>query len=207
MEVDFGRILSWTVLVVLSGAAVGFFWWDRIESQEKRALERQEPAMSEIGEQELGADSEARLVAMGNPEPTDRPTRSRHRRPARREPGDPSSDPSAVNSSTRDARQTPQARQEPDDEELAAARERVDIVMYMVETCPYCRRARAYLTEHNISYVEMNVADDLSAQSEMRRINPRGSVPTFTIDGAVMVGFNGTELHRAIERAARKRLQ
>ena len=62
-----------------------------------------------------------------------------------------------------------------------------------------------YLLEKGISFVERDVANDQSAQQRLQQLNPRGGIPTFEIDGQVLVGFSPAGLQSAIDRAARER--
>lgn len=94
----------------------------------------------------------------------------------------------------------------PQSPELMAARQRVQVTMYSTSWCGYCRRARAYMDEHGIRYEDHDIERDRAAASRMERINPRGGVPTFDIDGEPMVGFNEMGLESAIDRAAARRM-
>lgn len=105
----------------------------------------------------------------------------------------------------RDRRRHRMILKERRERDLAAARRSVVVTMYAASWCPSCRRARRYLREKGISYVERDVANDRSAQQRLRQLNPRGSIPTFEIEGQVFVGFNPAGLQSAIDRAARER--
>lgn len=84
------------------------------------------------------------------------------------------------------------------------------IVFYGLSTCPYCRRAKQYMEEHNITfeliYVDMLKGDERSEMVEkVREYNPALSFPTIVIFGGsnkftVYVGF--TEEARAAVDAA-----
>jgi len=41
------------------------------------------------------------------------------------------------------------------------------LVIYSTPTCPYCKRAKEYLSRKGISYSEYNVAADREAAREM----------------------------------------
>jgi hypothetical protein len=43
--------------------------------------------------------------------------------------------------------------------------------------------------------------------AELRRLNPRKSIPTFQIDGTVLVGFSAGSVESAIRRAAEARVR
>lgn len=94
----------------------------------------------------------------------------------------------------------------PDKWELAAAKRRVAITMYATKWCGVCRQARTYMKKEGISFTERDVEASQTASRRHREINPRGTVPTFDIDGQVLIGFNQARFEDALSRAARSRL-
>lgn len=81
----------------------------------------------------------------------------------------------------------------------------VSITMYMTHWCPACTNATRWLRSQKISYREVNVDRDKAGASELRRHNPRGSIPTFNIDGRILVGFSSAALTTAIATARQRR--
>ena len=106
---------------------------------------------------------------------------------------------------------TPSARRpstpsEPTAYEISAARRRVPVVMYSTAWCGVCKRARKYFQEAGISFTEHDVDEDAAARAEYLRLNSRGSVPTIKIGDEVIVGFSAQAVDRALNAAARSRL-
>ena len=64
------------------------------------------------------------------------------------------------------------------------------VVVYSTPTCPYCKRAKDYLSRKDIPFVDHNVAQDRDAAKEMIQKSGQMGVPVITIDGEVTVGFN-----------------
>ncbi len=95
---------------------------------------------------------------------------------------------------------------EPADWEIATARRRVPVVMYSTAWCGVCKRARAYLVEKRIEFEEHDVDQNAAAREEYLRLNPRRSVPTIKIGDEVVVGFSPAAVERALDAAARARL-
>lgn len=91
--------------------------------------------------------------------------------------------------------------------ELRVARGRVAITMYSTSWCGVCKRARKYMQDKGIGFVEHDVDENPGARAEYQRLNPRQSVPTIQIDDEVLVGFAPQNLEAAIDRAAAKRSQ
>ena len=64
------------------------------------------------------------------------------------------------------------------------------VVVYSTPTCPYCKRAKDYLSQKGIKFVNHNVAEDRDAAKEMIKKSGQMGVPVIIIDGEVVVGFN-----------------
>ncbi len=68
------------------------------------------------------------------------------------------------------------------------------VVIYSTPTWPHCKRAKEYLSQKGIPYVEYNVAADRDKAKEMIQKSKQMSVPVITIDDEVVVGFNQSQL-------------
>jgi glutaredoxin len=74
-----------------------------------------------------------------------------------------------------------------------------DVVMYCTSWCPACRRARAYLEEHNIEYVEVNISTDRASAARVRGwADGNETTPTFDIKGTIIVNFDRAKLDQAL---------
>lgn len=73
------------------------------------------------------------------------------------------------------------------------------IVMYCSSWCPDCRRARAWLEQRQLAYVEVDVNAVPAAARQVRQwANGNLTTPTFDIDGAIVVDFDRRELERLL---------
>ena len=68
------------------------------------------------------------------------------------------------------------------------------VTIYSTPTCPYCKRAKDYLSRKGIDYVDYNVAEDRSKAQEMIQKSGQMGVPVIIVDGEVIVGFNQNRL-------------
>lgn len=93
----------------------------------------------------------------------------------------------------------------PSARDIEQAKQQVLVEMYSTTWCGACRKARSYLRARNIRYVEHDVETSSSARRKFRKLNPRGGVPTFEVDGQVLVGFSSRGIEQARERAAHRR--
>ena len=72
------------------------------------------------------------------------------------------------------------------------------VVVYSTPTCPYCKRAKDYLSHKGITYTDINVAQDREKANEMIQKSGQMGVPVITIDNEVVVGFNQTLLDKLL---------
>lgn len=82
---------------------------------------------------------------------------------------------------------------------------RIEVVMFMTDWCPHCRRARRWLTRRQYTFIELDVERNQRAAEVLQTLNPRGSVPMFDVEGQVLIGFDPYLLHAAIQRAVERR--
>ena len=66
--------------------------------------------------------------------------------------------------------------------------------VYSTPTCPYCTMVKEFLSENNINYEDLNVAEDRQAAEEMVRKTNQMGVPVTIIDKdgqeEVIIGFD-----------------
>lgn len=64
-----------------------------------------------------------------------------------------------------------------------------NITIYSTPTCPYCVMAKEYFKNKEVSFTDLNVAEDQKAVEEMIQKSGQMGVPVIDIDGKVIVGF------------------
>ncbi len=69
-----------------------------------------------------------------------------------------------------------------------------EVKIFTTPTCSFCVMAKDFLRAKGVSFVEMNIADDVDARQEMMELTGQSGVPVISIDGDVVVGFNRTML-------------
>ena len=74
------------------------------------------------------------------------------------------------------------------------------MVIYSTPTCPYCKRAKGYLSQKGIPYTDINVAENRDAAKEMIQKSGQMAVPVIIINGEVVVGFNQTLLDKVLSQ-------
>jgi len=75
----------------------------------------------------------------------------------------------------------------------------MDIHLYALSTCPYCRMTKRYLDDHGITY-EMTEVDKLEGDEKkqaierVKQLSGGTSFPVLVADNQVVVGFNKTKI-------------
>ncbi len=72
------------------------------------------------------------------------------------------------------------------------------VTIYTTPTCVYCKMAKAFFAQHNVSYNEKNVATDLAAREEMVNKSHQLGVPVIDVDNSIVVGFDQRTLEQLL---------
>lgn len=73
------------------------------------------------------------------------------------------------------------------------------IKIYSTPTCPWCKKAKAYLTEKSIAFESVDVSSDETAQKEMIEKSGQMGVPVLDIDGKIVVGFDKEKIDELLQ--------
>ena len=76
----------------------------------------------------------------------------------------------------------------------------MSVIIYSTPTCGYCNIAKDYFRKNNINYQDYNVAVDIKKAEEMVKKSGQMGVPVIDINGKIIVGFNQSEIEKAIHR-------
>jgi glutaredoxin 3 len=72
------------------------------------------------------------------------------------------------------------------------------VAIYSTPTCHFCGMTKEFFKEHNVEYVEHNVAADVEKRKEMIEKSGQMGVPVITIGENVIVGYDEEELRRLL---------
>ena len=73
----------------------------------------------------------------------------------------------------------------------------MDVVIYTNVGCSACKQAKEFFKQHQVSYVEKNIADDPAARDELIGLGFR-AVPVIRVGGETMLGFSAPKLRRML---------
>lgn len=72
------------------------------------------------------------------------------------------------------------------------------VKIYSTPTCMYCKMAKDFFRKSGIAYEEVDVAENMDARKEMVEKSHQLGVPVIDVDGEIFVGFNRSELAKAL---------
>lgn len=72
------------------------------------------------------------------------------------------------------------------------------VKVYSTPVCPWCVKAKEFLTAHRIPFEEVNVAVDKKAAQEMIDKSGQMGVPVIEVDSEIIVGFDRERLSKAL---------
>lgn len=81
---------------------------------------------------------------------------------------------------------------------LASASQSISIEMYSATWCQACQAAHRWMDHEHIAYHVIDVDRQTDALAQLSMLNPRRTLPTFDVDGQVLVGFDQIALTSAI---------
>lgn len=64
------------------------------------------------------------------------------------------------------------------------------VTIYSTQNCKYCKDAKVFFDENNISYVSLDVGTDPEAKADMVEKSNQMGVPVIIIGDDIVVGFN-----------------
>lgn len=73
------------------------------------------------------------------------------------------------------------------------------VTIYSTPTCVYCRLAKQFFAENNISFAEIDVAEDSLAAQKMIKLSGQSGVPVIDVDGKIIVGFDKPALKKLLK--------
>ncbi|MBN2084011.1 MAG: glutaredoxin family protein [Anaerolineales bacterium] len=79
----------------------------------------------------------------------------------------------------------------PQNEKTGSSEPKAEVILYCTQWCPGCRSARAFLKEHNIKYVDVDISKDREAAARVRGwADGNETTPTIDIGGEIVVDWD-----------------
>lgn len=74
----------------------------------------------------------------------------------------------------------------------------MSVKVFSTPSCPWCTRAKDYLSSKGVEYTDVDVSVDRNAATEMIQKSGQRGVPVLDINGNIIVGFNQPEIDRLL---------
>ena len=72
------------------------------------------------------------------------------------------------------------------------------VVVYSTPACPYCTMAKNYLSDNNVKFKDLNVAQNPGWAREMIQKSGQQGVPVIDYNGQIIIGFDRKRLEKLI---------
>ena len=73
------------------------------------------------------------------------------------------------------------------------------IIVFSTPSCGWLRKLKSYLREKGFRYRDVDISKDVKAADDLVRKTGQTGVPVTLINGRPIVGFNKTEIDRALK--------
>ncbi|MBW2985649.1 glutathione S-transferase N-terminal domain-containing protein [Candidatus Woesearchaeota archaeon] len=73
------------------------------------------------------------------------------------------------------------------------------VKVYSTPTCPWCTKAKEFLTKNNVKFENINVAEDEKARNDIIEKSGQMGVPVIEIDKEIIVGFDEQKIRKALK--------
>lgn len=75
----------------------------------------------------------------------------------------------------------------------------MSVIVYSTPTCPFCKKVKTYLQEHQIVFTDIDVMGDQEQAAEMIKKSGQMGVPVVDFDGEIVIGFDEKKLKELIQ--------
>ena len=75
----------------------------------------------------------------------------------------------------------------------------MDVKIYSTPSCGYCKMAKQYFQDNDISFEEYNVAEDAAKREEMVQMTGQMGVPVIQVKDKVLIGFDQSALEEMLQ--------
>ena len=65
-----------------------------------------------------------------------------------------------------------------------------NVIIYSTPTCMYCKMAKEFLAEHNVSFTDYDLTQDVAKREEVIKKTGQMAVPVIEIEGEMIIGFD-----------------
>ncbi len=74
----------------------------------------------------------------------------------------------------------------------------IGVILYVTSWCPYCKKAKEYLSSKGLRFAEYDIERDRKKEEEMKAKTGSRSVPVIDIEGTIIRGFAPSAIDAAV---------
>ena len=75
----------------------------------------------------------------------------------------------------------------------------ISVKVYSTPTCPWCTKAKEFLTKNKVKFEKINVAEDEKARNYIIEKSGQMGVPVIEIGKEIIVGFDESKIKKALK--------
>ena len=72
------------------------------------------------------------------------------------------------------------------------------VTIYSTPTCPFCIRAKQFLKDNNIQFIDYDVGSDQAKAEEMMKKTGQMGVPVIDVEGQFVIGFDKEKIRELL---------
>lgn len=72
------------------------------------------------------------------------------------------------------------------------------VIVYSTEWCPWCHRAKEWLTKQGVKYEDRDVEKEPKFAEEMMKKTKQSGIPVVDINGEAIIGYNEPAMRKAL---------
>jgi len=73
------------------------------------------------------------------------------------------------------------------------------VTVYSTPTCPWCKKVKSFLGEHDVEFADIDVSTDEKKAAEMIEKSGQMGVPVIDIDGEITIGYDEKALKKQLD--------
>ena len=80
----------------------------------------------------------------------------------------------------------------------------MNVIIYTIQTCPWCDKLKTFLKNKKIKFEERDVKEEGKWRQELLEKTSQTAVPVTEIDDELIIGFDEKVIEEAIQKAKNK---
>ncbi|MBI2079557.1 glutaredoxin family protein [Candidatus Micrarchaeota archaeon] len=74
-----------------------------------------------------------------------------------------------------------------------------NVVVYSASWCPWCHKAKEFLTRNKVKFIEKDVDSNPEYVEELQKKSKQTGIPVVEIDGTIIVGYDEATMRKLLK--------